>query len=123
MTDERNRPLTDTERGLARWMLEHGAADAKQYLVQLEVAEVTPWRCRCGCASIQFEIKGYAKASPGVHALGDFVMGEGDEQSAAFIYSDGGLLSGIEVYGLAGDAPRVLPRPEDLRVFESTGQR
>jgi hypothetical protein len=123
MTDERNRPLTDAERRVARWMLEHGTEDSKQYLVQLELAEVTPWRCQCGCASIKFEIKGYAEASPGVHALGDFVMGEGEQQSAAFIYSSGGLLSGIEVYGLGVEAPRVLPRPEDLRVFEPAGQR
>jgi hypothetical protein len=123
MTDERNRALTDTERDLARWMLKHGAADATQHLVQLELAEVAPWRCQCGCASIKFEIKGYAKASPGVQVLGDFVMGEEDHQSGAMIYSSGGLLRGIEVYGLAGDAPRVLPRPEDLRVFEPTGQR
>jgi hypothetical protein len=121
MSDECNRSLTDAERQLARWMLEHGASDAKQYLVQLESAEVTPWRCQCGCASIQFQIQGHAKAPPGAHVLGDFLMGEGDHQSGAFIYSSAGLLSGIEIYGLAGDAPRVLPQPEDLRAFEVTG--
>jgi hypothetical protein len=121
MSDECNRPLTDTERHLTRWMLEHGASDTKRYLVQLESAEVTPWKCPCGCASIKFQIQGYAKAPPGVDVLGDFLMGEGDHQSGAFIYSSGGLLSGIEVYGLVGDAPPALPQPEDLRDFESAG--
>jgi hypothetical protein len=120
MSNERNRPLTDAERYLARWMLEHGTAEATQYMSQLDLAEVTPWKCPCGCASIDFQIRGYAKPPSGVHVLGDFVTGEGDHQSGAFIYSSGGVLSGIEIYGLAGDAPRVLPRPEALRAFEST---
>jgi hypothetical protein len=96
-------------------MLENGTSEAMQYLSQLELAEVTPWRCSCGCASINFQIKGHPEAPPGVHVLGDFLMGEDENQSGAFIYSSEGLLSGIEVYGLAGDAPRALPRPEELR--------
>jgi hypothetical protein len=119
MTDEHNRPLTDAERGLVRWMLEHGTADAKQYLDQLELVEVTPWKCTCGCATIHFQIRGYDEPPPGIVSLGYFVTGEGDHQAGAFIYSSGGLLRGIEVYGLTGDAPRALPRPEELRVFES----
>ncbi len=118
MIKEHNRPLTDAERNLARWMLEHGSAEAEQYLAQLERAEVTPWRCPCGCASINFQILGHAEAPPGVHILGDFVMGEDDHPSGVFIYSSGGLLSGIEVYGLGDDAPRVLPYPENLRALE-----
>ena len=46
------------------------------------------------------------------------MTGEGDHQNGAFIYSCGGFLRGIEVYGLSGDAPLVLPRPEDLRDFQ-----
>lgn len=115
MSEKHNRPLTDAERQLARWMLENGTPEAKQYLGQLELAEVTPWKCPCGCASINFQIKGHPEAPPGVHILGDFLVGEGENQSGAFIYSSEGLLSGLEVYGLAGDAPRTLPRPEELR--------
>ena len=116
MTEEHNRPLMDAERRLARWMLEHGTtAEAEQYLAQLERAEVTPWKCSCGCVSMRFQIQGHAKAPPGVHILGDFLIGEGFHLGGAFIYSSGGLLSGIEFYGLAGDATRQLPRPEDLR--------
>jgi hypothetical protein len=115
MSNEHNRPLTDAEHSLAQWMLEHGTAEAKQYIAQLDLAEVTPWRCPCGCASINFQIK----PPPGVHVLADFVTGEGDQQSGAFIYSSGGLLKGIEIYSLAGDAPPVLPRSEDLRAYEA----
>jgi hypothetical protein len=100
-------------------MLEHGTAEAKAYLSQLELAEVIPWQCPCGCASINFQIKGHAEAPPGVHILGEFLFGDGDNLSGIFIFSSGGLLSGLEVYGLAGDAPRVLPGPEELRPFET----
>jgi hypothetical protein len=114
--DHRNRPLTDDECHLFRWMLKHGTgSEAEQYLTQLERAEVTPWKCPCGCASMRFQIQGHAIAPSGVHILGDFLMGEGDHLSGVFIYSSVGLLSGIEFYGLASDAARQLPRPEDLR--------
>lgn len=119
LSTEQNRPLTDAERGLARWMLEHGNQEARQYLDQLELAEVTPWKCLCGCASINFQIRGHAEPPPGVRILGDFLINPADRPSGIFIFSSGGLLRGIEVYGMAGDAPSVLPRPESLSPWES----
>ncbi len=114
-----NRPLSLAERDLARWMLENGTTEARTFLAQLELAEVTPWRCPCGCASLNFQIQGQPEAPPGVHILGDYVMGQGNQLAGAFIYSSGGLLSGIEVYGFAEDAPRALPSTENLRTFEN----
>lgn len=102
-------------------MLENGTREALAFLAQLERAEVTPWKCPCGCASINFQVKGQPEAPPGVHILGDFLVGEGERLCGAFIFESGGLLSGLEVYGLAGDAPTVLPNAEDLRPFESGG--
>ena len=119
MRGENNRPLTVAEHHLAKWMLEHGAAEAKEYLSQLELAEVTPWQCPCGCASVNFQIKGHAEPPAGVHVLGDFLLGDSGNLSGIFIFSSAGLLRGIEVYGLAGDAPRVMPGPEGLRPFEA----
>lgn len=112
-----NRPLTDAERDLARFMLLNGTSEGSRYLEQLENAEVTPWRCACGCGSISFQIKGHPKAPPGVHILGDFLFGEGAELVGIFIFESGGLLSGIEVYGLPGDASALLPKPEELRAM------
>ena len=114
---EGNRPLTDHERRLARWMLEHGDPEAAEFLPQLELAEVTSWKCPCGCASINFQIRGRPEAPPGVHALAHFVFGESDKLSGIFVYECHGILSGLEVYGLPGDAPKSLPEPEELRPF------
>ena len=108
-----NRSLSENELALARWMLEHGTPEAAGFLIQLEQAEVTPWRCQCGCASINFQIKGQPEAPPGVHVLADFVVS--DDSAGVFIYSSAGLLSGLEIYGLGADAPRVLPFPQELR--------
>ena len=114
-----NRPLSPAELSLARWMLENGTPEALDFLPQLEGLEVTRWRCPCGCASINFQVKDRPKAAPGVHVLGDFVFGEADALSGAFIFESGGLLSGIDVSGLAGDAPRLLPSIQELRPFDT----
>ena len=112
-----NRSLTVPEMSLARWMLENGEPEARGFLLQLGAAEITPWRCPCGCASVQFQISGNVPAPPGVHVLGDFLFGSNAELSGVFIYESGGLLSGIEVYGLGGDAPKHLPSEAMLRPF------
>jgi hypothetical protein len=107
---EGNRELTDHERRLTRWMLEHGSPEALTFLPQLESAQATPWRCPCGCASIIFQIRGKPIAPRGVHPIAEFVFGKEDTLSGIFVYERDGILSGLEVYGLAGDAPTVAPR-------------
>jgi len=112
-----NRPLTAHERELAAWLLEHGNGDAPQYLPQLELSEVTPYRCPCGCASINFKVEGLPAAAPVVHVLSDYVFNHDGIHCGIFIYSDGQTLGGIEVYGLGGDAPPRLPSPDELTPF------
>jgi hypothetical protein len=112
-----NRELTVEERHLVRWMLEHGTADALQFLPQLERTQVLPTRCPCGCASIDFSIDGKPKPSGGLRPLADFVFGNGNELSGIFVFEQSGVLAGLEVYGLAGDAPKTLPSPDSLRPF------
>ena len=116
---EKNRSLTAPEYALARWMLENGLPEAKVFLEQIDKAEVTPWRCPCGCASINFQIRGRPPAPPGIHVIGDFLCGAVDAPAGAFIFESDGLLAGIEVYSLASDAPSVLPLPP-LRQLAST---
>jgi hypothetical protein len=53
-----------------------------------------------------------------MRVLGDFSFEDGGETSLVFIYEYGGVLSGIEVTGLSGDMPRVLPAPESLYPME-----
>jgi hypothetical protein len=113
-----NRTLTELEYRLSRWMLEHGEPGSLAFLPQLDLAEVTPWRCACGCASINFQLKGHPEAPPGVHPIADFLFGAGESLCGIFLYECGGILSGLEVYGLPGPAPNWLPEPHMLRALE-----
>ena len=112
-----SRSLTSAEEQLVRWMLEHGKPEAMAFLPQLERAQVTDWRCACGCASINFAVEGFPQPSGGIHSLADFIFGGDDDLSGIFVYEQDGVLAGLEVYGLAGDAPKSLPSPESLRPF------
>ena len=111
------RPLTEPERQLAQWMLEHGIPDALPFLGQLARAEATTWRCACGCASFNFKVAGKPEAPAGVNILGDFIVGEAQESYGVFIFQSQGILSGVEVYSLGADAPQTLPEPQQLRPF------
>lgn len=114
-----NRDLTHEERHLVHWMLEHGKPNARGFLPQLEHAQVLPTRCRCGCASIDFCIDGQPKPSGGMRSLANFVFGNDEELNGIFVYEQSGVLSGVEVYGFTGDAPKTLPSPDSLKPFTS----
>jgi hypothetical protein len=109
-----NRQLTPAEEQLIRWMLEHGNPEARAFLPQLEKAQVTPNRCPCGCASIDLSIDGFPEPSGGIHVLADFVFGADDDLKGIFVFEKSGVLAGLEVYGLANDAPKTLPSPDSL---------
>lgn len=108
-----DRPLTAKEVRLARWMLENGEPDGRDYVHQLESARVVS-RCPCGCATIDLEVEGLPPARGISRILGEFSFLQGDDESVIFIYADRGVLGGIEVYGLTGDSPRDLPARESL---------
>ena len=112
-----DRDLTDEERELTKWMLEHGEERAKEYVTQLDKARVASL-CFCGCASIDFAIEGRPRVRGGIDILADFLFGGDDKLCGAFVFADkDGTLAGLEVYGLAIDAPKTLPSPSDLRPF------
>ena len=114
------RSLTFSEKDLIRWMLEHGRPEASAFLPQLEQLSATDWRCPCGCASINLSVAGIPEQTGGLHVIADFLFGNETDLSGIFVYEKQGFLAGLEVYGLAGDAPKVLPPPNALRPFEAT---
>lgn len=110
-----DRALTLAEEQLIRWMLEHGTPEARGFLSQLGKAKATSYRCRCGCATINFSIDGLPEPSGGLRVLSDFIFGTDDDLSGIFVFEQNGTLSGLEVYGLTGEAPKFLPEIESLR--------
>jgi hypothetical protein len=119
------REFTGEERALVRWMLERGGERAAGFLAQVEEVVVTPWRCKCGCASLQFAVRGGGgeERAGGMMVLADFVFGEGEGLGGIFVYAQDGVLSGVEVYGLGGEAATSLPGVEALRPFGDGGRR
>jgi hypothetical protein len=113
------RLLTRHEQQLITWMLEHASNDASALLPQLELARATSWRCPCGCASFNIVLEGRAApvATTRMKIVADFDFGPDDQPYGIFLFEKGGLLAGLEVYGLAGDAPKSLPQSEALRPF------
>jgi hypothetical protein len=112
------RPLSKTEYDLARWMLENGEPGGRAFLSQLDRAHVVS-RCPCGCASVDFEVEDLSPPTGGLRILGDFVFGIDSDLAGAFVFERSGVLAGLEVYGLAGDAPKTLPSPSALRPFQA----
>ncbi len=110
------RDLTSVERDLTEWMLRHGRPDARHYLPQLENATVASL-CPCGCASIDFAIQGQVASENSLDILGDYLFGGPDDLAGAFVFARGGVLAGLEVYGLTRDNPKELPHPASLRSF------
>ncbi len=111
-----NRDLTSDERRLILWMIEHGEPEAVGFRPQLEQLQVLPTRCPCGCASLDFSIGGQPQASGPMRLIADFLFGGDSDLCGTFLFVQEGRLSGLEVYGLAVDAPKTLPAPGELRI-------
>jgi hypothetical protein len=111
-----DRPLSDEERSLVRWMLEHGESHAPSFLSQLEQARVSS-RCRCGCASVNFSVAAKEPSVTGMDILSDYVWEDAEgHKFSAFLFARGGLLAGLDLYSVDGAVtPTWLPKPEQLQ--------
>jgi hypothetical protein len=108
------RNLTNEEKNLFRWMLEHGEPEAQQLLPQLAQVHVLPTRCPCGCASLSFQVKGQPQPAGVIHPLTEFVFGGSNDLNGIFLFTQSGVLAGLEIYGLTGEAAKTLPPPDAL---------
>jgi hypothetical protein len=116
--DER-RALTAAERALLEWLLEHGTAQAREFLPQLERVRVVSV-CTCGCPTIDFAMDGGESAPTGPHANLADVVGTSPEgvEVGVILHARGGELSELEVYSFGGvDGAFGLPGIETLKPF------
>lgn len=114
------RPLSETERSLIRWLLEHGTAGAANYLGQLDQTRVAS-QCPCGCPTVDLAV---GEAPPSVgdkEILSDYQwVDRGDARFGVFVYARAGLLAGLEVWSIDGrEMPSHLPDTTELRPLES----
>jgi hypothetical protein len=114
-----DRPLSEKEKSLLRWLLEHGTREASTYIIQIPHLRVSS-RCPCGCASIDFAVGGkLAASSGGMQILADYLWDEADNGPfGVFVFARGEQLAGLEVWSAgSADAPKSLPDPQQLRPF------
>ena len=114
-----DRPLTEQEHALVRWMLEHGRPDAVAYLEQLSRARVVA-RCPCGCASVDFSIGGQRPPTVGgMDILSDWQWHASEGQfCGAFVFARHDQLAGLEIWSIDGQSSAsVLPQTSELEPF------
>jgi hypothetical protein len=111
-----DRDLSNEERRLVAGMLTQALPEPSAFLEQLRLARVVSC-CPCGCASINFGFPGRPPPAGPMRVLADFVFGDAATLCGAFVFEQGGILAGLEVYGLALAHPDKLPVLEELRPF------
>jgi hypothetical protein len=52
-----------------------------------------------------------------MNILSEYLFGDEADPKGIFVWECNGILAGLEVYGLAADAPKILPRVESLRPY------
>lgn len=111
-----DRPLSNAENGLVKWLLEHGTEEGRSLLPQLSQARVIA-RCSCGCASVDFSVGRKVAASSGMSVVSDYRWDSPEGFCfGVFAFSKDGLLSGIDVWSIDGRVtPAKLPNPDQLR--------
>jgi len=109
------RHLTERERELSLWLLEHGNEEASTFLSDVDHATVVS-KCPCGCDTVDFAVSGIRPASGGMRVLSDYYWIDDDgHTNGIFIYSISGQLAGLEVYSCDGECGTVrLPDPNRL---------
>src|SRR4051812_13382793 len=115
-----NRPLTEAETALVKWLLEHGTDEGRALLPQIDRARVVS-RCSCGCASVDLSIDGKT-ASPksGMSVVSDFRWNSPEGYLfGVFAYARERLLSGIDLWSIDGRATASsLPNMNQLRPID-----
>ena len=114
-----DRPLSEQESAIARWLLLHSDPPASSFIPQLEVARVTGL-CGCGCPTVDLSVpEGTARAEPRDNPIGD-ASGEVDgKMVGVMLLQRSGYLTCLEIYDLSDmEHPYGLPSLDSLRSFE-----
>jgi hypothetical protein len=120
-----DRPLTEEERELLIWLIEHKQTGTEDYLSQVDCLRVVS-RCGCGCASVNFSFDGVEPdRSTGISPFSDWFWGtEGVDLGCVFAFDCQDKVGGIEVYSVDGSrTPSELPNIDDLREFTDPTSR
>ena len=125
LTISEDRPLTQEEVHLIKWLIENRQAGSEDFLSQIDHLQVVS-RCGCGCASVDFSFDGVEpNRKGGLDDFSNWYWGtEGIDLSGVFAFARDGRLAGIEVWSVDGSrTPTELPKTTDLREFTDPTSR
>jgi hypothetical protein len=109
------RPLTQHERDLVRWLIEHSfVKDASRPLPQVDRLSVVS-KCNCGCPTIDFALDGEPAVLKGQHYISDWDAEVNGIPVYVQIWISKDQISSLEVGSYPGtDQPFGLPQIESI---------
>jgi hypothetical protein len=110
-----NRALTQQEKDLIRWLIEHSfVKDASRLLPQIERLSVVT-KCNCGCPTIDFALDGQPVAHKGEGFISDWIAEVDGMPVYVQLWISNDRISSLEVGSLPGtDQPFGLPAIESI---------
>jgi hypothetical protein len=109
-----DRPATQHEREIIRWLLEHGDPQYLPLASQVDALRVVS-KCTCGCPTVDFALEGNPPLRKGTHLICDCGATVDEQPVGVLLFACDGSLSMLEVYSCAGsDKPFGLPKIESL---------
>ncbi len=118
MEQSLNRPLTQPEQKLIRWLIEHGEPGHDELIAQIDRLTVI-WKCSCGCPTVNFALDSEPVAQKGEGVISDYCGTVDGKDVGVLLFQNAGRLSCLEVYSFTGsDEPFGLPEIETLYSFE-----
>ena len=115
--EHQRRPLTQHERDLIRWLLEHSQLEASRYLCQIDKLSVFE-KCSCGCPTVYFALDGVPVEGKGEELLSDWLAEVDGEEVGLMLFQTNNKISSLEVYSLAGtEKPFGLPAIESIHGY------
>jgi hypothetical protein len=114
------RPLTDHERELVAWLIEHGTyGDRPTLHAQIPRLSVRE-RCTCGCPTVYFALDGKPVPRKGERLVSDHLATVDGMEVGIMLFETTGDLSSLEVYSCPGsDQPFGLPDTTSIRSLPS----
>jgi hypothetical protein len=107
------RPLSQEEISLLKWLLSHGGSNASQYEKQISDLRVVS-RCGCGCPTVDFALGTGRKDGPSnIIADAEGTSSEG-VRVGVIVHVRETEISELEVFSLSGEKNVSLPRLESL---------
>jgi hypothetical protein len=116
-----DRPLSEQENAIAKWLLLNATPPAYAFLAQLDGARVAGL-CGCGCPTVDLKLlEGTPRAEPRDNPIGDAIGEVNGKMVGVMLLQSDGYLRCLEVYDLSDIArPYGLPDFDSLRPFETT---